>query len=191
MALILVISGPAGVGKTTICSKLLKEFKNSLSRVITTTTRPPRNDEVDGIDYNFMDEAEFKIKLERGSFLEYEIIHGNFYGTQKSSVMNLLKSSKNILLNIDVKGAKSLRKEICENADYDGIYKSIFLKPENIDVLKNRLLQRGSDNEQSITSRLETAKSELILAEEFDHVVISADKIKDYNSVREIYLCYK
>lgn len=191
MALILVISGPAGVGKTTICSKLLQEFKDCLIRVITTTTRPPRNDEVDGIDYYFMEKAEFMIKLERGLFLEHEIIHGNFYGTQKASVLNLLKSSKNILLNIDVKGAKSLRKEICENADYSSNYKSIFLKPESIDVLKNRLLQRGSDNEQSIASRLETAKSELKLVENFDHVVISADRIKDYNSVREIYLQYK
>ena len=94
MSFVLVISGPAGVGKTTICNQLLKDFKNTLSRVVTSTTRIPRSEEIDGVDYHFLKEKSFVEKLNNGEFLEHEIIHGNYYGTQKESVYSILKTNR-------------------------------------------------------------------------------------------------
>lgn len=188
MALVFVISGPAGVGKTTICNKLLHDFKNTLFRVVTTTTRAPRSDEIDGVDYYFLTEQNFKRKLKKGEFLEHEIIHGNYYGTQKESVYSVLKTNKNILFNIDVKGANSVRNKICADPNFVGVFKSVFLKPKDLMVLKERLRKRGSDDIESMSKRLDTAKVELTLTNGFDHTVMSSHKESDYNSVREIYV---
>lgn len=190
MSVVLVISGPAGVGKTTICNQLLKDFKNTLSRVVTSTTRIPRSEEIDGVDYHFLKEKSFVEKLNNGEFLEHEIIHGNYYGTQKESVYSILKTNRDILLNIDVQGAKSLRNEICSDPRFNGILKSIFLKPKDLKILEERLFKRGSDDVDSVSKRLATAKVELTLTKDFDHTLISSSKESDYNSVREIYLKY-
>ena len=187
MALILVISGPAGVGKTTICSKLLKEFKNSLRRVITTTTRPPRNDEVDGIDYNFMEEAEFKIKLERGSFLEYEIIHGNYYGTLKKFLFETF-SDQNLLINIDVNGAQSIQQIFLEFAGMSSKLLTIFIRPKSIKELETRLITRGTDSREQIKKRILTAQHEIEQASMFDLIIDSTCKELDYNLVKNLYL---
>ena len=188
MAFTLVISGPAGVGKTTICERLLEEFGDELSRVVTTTTRSPRSGEVDGKDYYFTEINDFKNLAQENAFLEYEMIHGNYYGTSKKAVFEKIGTSKNILINIDVRGAQSLRKEM--NAQFSSDIKvvSIFLKPSNLDVLKERLFRRGSDSKENIEKRLETAKAELEFAKEFDHEFISTEKDPDYSMVKEIYL---
>ena len=168
MALILVISGPAGVGKTTICSKLLQEFNDCLIRVITTTTRPPRNDEVDGIDYYFMEKAEFMIKLERGLFLEHEIIHGNFYGTSKKSVHSLLENGNDVILEIDWQGAQSIKKIFPEAV-------SIFIMPPSLEILKERLIERNQDSLEVIETRMQSAEEEISHANEFDYVTINEE----------------
>ena len=188
MAFTLVISGPAGVGKTTICERLLEEFGDELSRVVTTTTRSPRSGEVDGKDYYFTEIDDFKNLARENAFLEYELIHGNYYGTSKKAVFEKIELSKSILINIDVRGAQTLRKEM--NAQFSSDIKvvSIFLKPINLDVLKERLFKRGSDSKENIEKRLETAKAELEFAKEFDHEFISTEKDSDYSMVKEIYL---
>ena len=188
MSFTLVISGPAGVGKTTICERLLKEFGGQLSRVVTTTTRRPRSGEVNGKDYHFTKIDDFKNLARENAFLEYEMIHGNYYGTSQKAVFEKIGTSKNILINIDVRGAQSLRKEM--NAQFSSDIKvvSIFLKPSNLDVLKERLLKRGSDSKRNIDKRLETAKAELEFAKEFDHELFSREKDSDYSMVKEIYL---
>ena len=188
MSFTLVISGPAGVGKTTICERLLEEFGDQLSRVVTTTTRSPRNGEVDGKDYHFTKIDDFKNLARENAFLEYEMIHGNYYGTSKKAVFDKMEESKNILINIDVRGAKSLRKEMNVQIASDIKVVSIFLKPNNLDVLKERLLKRGSDSKENIEKRLETAKGELEFAKEFDHQLISTEKNSDYSLVKEVYL---
>ena len=188
MAFTLVISGPAGVGKTTICERLLEEFGDELSRVVTTTTRSPRSGEVDGKDYYFTEIDDFKNLARENAFLEYEMIHGNYYGTSKKAVFDKMEESKNILINIDVRGAKSLRKEMNVQIASDIKVVSIFLKPNNLYVLKERLLKRGSDSKDNIEKRLETAKEELEFAKEFDHQLISTEKDSDYSLVKEIYL---
>ncbi|OUU37098.1 MAG: guanylate kinase [Verrucomicrobia bacterium TMED56] len=188
MALLIVISGPAGVGKTTICNRLLDEFKNSLSRVVTTTTRAPRIGETDGIDYFFISKNNFEENLQNGNFLEHEIIHENYYGTSKSAVTQKLQDGKDILINIDVKGAESLRKKICDFQNLGQKLISIFIKPNSIEELKARLLNRGSDNLKEISKRLKTAEHELQYACHFDHTVLSSQKENDYQTIRSIYL---
>ena len=190
MSLILVISGPAGVGKTTVCDRLLQEFGSSISRVVTTTTRKPRDGEKEGEDYFFTSVKQFHELLENEAFLEYEIIHGNHYGTRKKTVFDKIEKKLDILINIDVKGARSLRKEISKNKSFNGKIITVFLKPNNLEVLKERLSQRATDTKSDIQTRLETAKKELTLADSFDYIIISKDRENDYETVKRIFLKY-
>jgi guanylate kinase len=190
MSLILVISGPAGVGKTTVCDRLLQEFGSSISRVVTTTTRKPRDGEKEGEDYFFTSVKQFHELLENEAFLENEIIHGNHYGTRKKTVFDKIEKGQDILINIDVKGARSLRKEISKNKSFNGKIITVFLKPNNLEVLKERLSQRATDTKSDIETRLETAKKELTLADSFDYIIISKDRENDYETVKRIFLKY-
>lgn len=190
MSTILVISGPAGVGKTTICDRLLRDFGSNISRVVTTTTRRPREGEKEGEDYFFTSVQEFHELLENEAFLENEMIHGNYYGTRKKAVFEKIKKNQDILINIDVKGAGSLRNEIYKHKNFDGKMITIFLKPESLEVLKKRLLMRATDTKSDIETRLETAKQELTLADSFDYIIVSKDREHDYESVKKIFRKY-
>ena len=190
MSIILVISGPAGVGKTTICDRLLEEFGSKISRVITTTTRKPRAGEKDGEDYFFTSVQEFHELLEKEAFLENEMIHGNYYGTRKKTVFEKIEDKQDILINIDVKGAGSLRKEIYKDKNFEVKMITIFLKPKSLEVLKKRLSMRASDTKSDIEIRIETAKQELTLADRFDYIIVSKDKEHDYESVKKIFRKY-
>jgi len=190
MSTILVISGPAGVGKTTICDRLLRDFGSNISRVVTTTTRRPREGEKEGEDYFFTSVQEFHELLENEAFLENEIIHGNYYGTRKKAVFEKIEKNQDILINIDVKGAGSLRNEIYKHKNFDGKMITIFLKPESLEVLKKRLSMRATDTKSDIETRLETAKQELTLADSFDYTIVSKDREHDYKSVKKIFRKY-
>ena len=190
MSTILVISGPAGVGKTTICDRLLREFGSNISRVVTTTTRRPREGEKEGEDYFFKSVQEFHELLENEAFLENEMIHGNYYGTRKKTVFEKIEKKQDILINIDVKGAGSLRKEFYKHKNFDGKMITIFLKPKSLEVLKKRLSMRATDTKSDIETRLETAKKELTLADSFDYIIVSKDREHDYESVKKIFRKY-
>lgn len=190
MSTILVISGPAGVGKTTICDRLLRDFGSNISRVVTTTTRRPREGEKEGEDYFFTSVQEFHELLENEAFLENEMIHGNYYGTRKKAVFEKIEKKQDILINIDVKGAGSLRNEIYKHKNFDGKMITIFLKPESLEVLKKRLSMRATDTKSDIETRLETAKQELTLADSFDYIIVSKDREHDYESVKKIFRKY-
>ena len=127
-------------------------------------------------------------QLKKNAFLEHELIHGNYYGTSRRAVCNKIKESKNILINIDVAGAKTLSAEITKENNFEAKIVSIFLKPENLNVLKQRLNERGSDSTEEIDRRLKTAKNEILLAENFNHTIISNEKDRDYRLVKAIYL---
>ena len=188
MSLILAISGPTAVGKTTLCERLIDEFKDSLSRLITATTRLPRIGEKEGVDYYFLSQSEFDQKLEYGDFLEHEIIHGNKYGVLKKTVLEAQSRGVNILLNIDVNGAESLRNFCAINKSLRGCLKTIFIRPKSLKELEKRMHKRATEDAQQRQTRLENAKSELERDHEFDFILESTDKESDYQRVRSLYL---
>ena len=186
----LVISGPAGVGKTTLCDRLLLDFNPILCRVITVTTRKPRKDEVDGKDYIFKTNTEFDDLKRNNSFLEYAKVHDNQYGSLNESVLQLLEKNHDVLLNIDVQGAASLKKLESNLGYLQERIRSIFIMPESMNDLKNRLENRGQDSEEEIQRRLKTAANEITLNNQFDHIIYSKSKDEDYGALLKIYKKY-
>lgn len=185
---ILILSGPAGSGKTTLCTRLLEEFPQSVQRIVTTTTRRPRPGEVDGVDYHFMSPGDFERDIGEGAFIEWARVHGRYYGSRKEHVLGMLNAGKDLLLNIDIQGAQAFRKEPTINAALPGRLHTIFIKPESLDQIRERLKERGSDGEEEIQRRLRTAEREIPVADQFDHVIISGSREDDYQALRALYL---
>jgi guanylate kinase len=191
MSLILAISGPAAVGKTTICDRLIADFGGSIHRLVTATTRKPRVSERDGVDYYFLNEEEFNKKLAQDCFLENEIIHGNKYGILKESLLDSNNDGQDILLNIDVNGASSLKLFCNENQSLQDRVKTIFIKPKSLEDLRQRIQARGSESEEQIEIRLANAQKEISRAVDFDFVFVSDDRDSDYKEVKKFYLISK
>ena len=188
MSLIIAISGPAAVGKTTICDRLSSEFGDKLCRLVTATTRQPRNGEEDGRDYFFLSKADFDQKLSEESFLEHELIHGNKYGILKETILDAQNQEIDMLLNIDVNGVDSLRRFCSTQEKLKGQLKTIFIKPKNLEELSARMRKRASESEEQINIRIANAKAELLRASEFDFIIESKDRDSDYDRVKNIYL---
>ncbi len=165
---IIIISGPSGSGKTTLYKKLLasKKFKKRLVRSVSITTRPKRKGEKHGRDYLFVSLKMFAHKKRSGHFLESEQVFGNYYGTPNKNVQTLLRAGKNVLLCIDVKGAKSVCRKFPKAA-------TIFIKTTSLAVLAARLKGRGSEQKSVVAQRLKTAKKELREAKKYKYVVIN------------------
>ncbi len=188
MSLIIAISGPAAVGKTTICDRLSSEFGDKLCRLVTATTRQPRNGEEDGKDYFFLSKADFDQKLSEESFLEHELIHGNKYGILKETILDAQNQEIDMLLNIDVNGVDSLRRFCSTQEELKGQLKTIFIKPKNLEELSARMRKRASESEEQINIRIANAKAEILRASEFDFIIESKDRASDYDRVKNIYL---
>ena len=188
MSLIIAISGPAAVGKTTICDRLISEFGGKLRRLITATTRSPRPTERNGVDYIFLTNSEFRQKLNTSSFLEHEVIHGNMYGILKQSLLDVQFQERDILLNIDVNGTVSLRTFYQQCDDFNSKLITIFIKPQSLSQLSQRLRERGSENEKQMKIRLANAAEEIEREEEFDFVLESSDRESDYQAVKKFIL---
>ena len=165
---IFVLSGPSGSGKTTLHERLLKNKKISkvLVKTISATTRAPRKGEKDGRDYLFFSKKEFFHRREIEYFLEWKKVFDNYYGTPKKTLEDLLKKGKNVLLCIDVKGAKVVMKQKKEAV-------SIFVKTKNMSVLRKRLEDRGSETVVDFQKRVQTAQKELKEAKNYQYVVIN------------------
>jgi guanylate kinase len=161
---LLVVSGPSGVGKSTITNKLRSDSRFWIS--VSVTTRPIRVGEIDGLSYHFVDEKKFQSMIEADEFLEWAEFAGAKYGTPKDAVFKALEEGKNVILEIELKGARQVRMNY-----KDAIL--IFIEPPNWEELKQRLISRGTESEQSTQARLDHAKDELSAAAEFDHVVIN------------------
>ena len=162
---LIIISAPSGAGKTTICKKILKRI-NNISFSVSCTTRSPRYEEINGIDYFFLSQNTFELKIKNKEFIEWERIHGNFYyGTLKKTIEDVIKSNSMLLLELDVKGANTIMKA------YPGNYLSIFIQPPDKQELIKRLKKRGSDSIERITQRLDRLESELLYKKDFDYVV--------------------
>ena len=176
----IIISAPSGSGKTTIC-KYLQKLDSSINFSISCTTRQKRENEVEGEDYFFISNEEFEKKINDNKFIEWEQIHGNFYyGTLKSTLEKTINEDKRILLELDVKGATSVKKL------YPNKSLSIFIEPPSLEVLKLRLEKRGTDNDERIIKRLERLESELSYKSNFDYHVINDDLDQAVNEIMSI-----
>ena len=163
--LLIVVSGASGTGKGTVCKKLLSELPN-VHYSISATTRKPRQGEVDGREYYFISEDDFKQWIADGKFLEYAEVYGNFYGTPLTKIEERLNRGEDVLLEIDVQGALNVKRK-CP----DGVY--IFLLPPSLDELKRRIEGRGSETPESLKRRLQNAVAEIQIGREYDYAVVN------------------
>ena len=184
--ILLIVSGPAGIGKTTVCERLLKATSN-LQRIITTTTRSARGNEKDGVDYHFIDRANFEAKIAGKEFYEYARVHNQLYGTLKSAVHEKLQRGTDLLLNIDVQGAAQMREMAKTDPVLYGRLVTVFLMPPSLEELEKRLRGRGTDSAQEVQRRMQVAKIEIEESIHYDSVLKSTNKEADFEQLRTIY----
>lgn len=163
--LLVVISGPSGAGKGTICKRLKEEMKD-LKVSVSATTRTPREGEVEGDSYFFLNEEQFINKINNDEFLEYAQVYGNYYGTPKKEVFKQLEDGNDIILEIDIQGALQVKKNYRL-----GVF--IFILPPSLNELQNRIEGRGKDSKDVILKRMQSAYDELNYAFEYDYVVLN------------------
>ena len=176
--LVVVISGPSGAGKTTLCDNIRAALP-SVSRVVTCTTRKPRDGELDGVDYYFLGEDEFLGRVEDGEFLEHAVVHGNHYGVLKSELQAKLAEGSDVLLNIDVQGAVTIREAAADDRILNEALLTVFLCPASLGELEQRLRGRSTDSDEIIANRLAIARDEMDQAEKFDHKLTSQTREAD------------
>ena len=165
---VLVLSGPSGAGK----SSLINKIKNDIGECyfsISTTTRPMREGEKDGVHYHFVDEDEFKREIEADQFLEYAVVHGNYYGTSMTLVKQALEEGKLVLFDVDVQGNHAINNRLGD------ITTSVFITPPTLSELKRRLQNRSTDTQEVIEKRISMAKKEIQRVAEYDYLVINDD----------------
>jgi len=179
---LIILAGPAGVGKSTLCDRLVAEVPG-FERVITATTRPPRVGETHARDYHFLSEAEFDKKLAAGEFLEWAWVHRKYrYGTLKSAVLDRLPSVS-LIANVDVQGVRSFRSAAQTLPLLKEKMVTIFVAPDSLDVLRERLQGRGPVSEDELARRLQSAEFELAERNSYDYVIHSASKEQDFRSL--------
>jgi len=176
--LLILISAASGAGKTTLVNLLLAAQPN-LTRAITCTTREPRAGEKDGVDYHFFTAEEFLKRLHAGNFLEHATVYGNSYGILKSELLGKLRAGKDVLLNVDVQGAATIREQAATEPELKRALVTIFLTPPSVAVLEQRLKKRGADAEAVIQRRLAVARQEISQWKNFDYLLISGSKQED------------
>ena len=184
--LLFVISAPSGGGKTTLCQQLL-ETRKDMARAITCTTRAQRPGEKDGVDYYFLDATTFLRRVQAGHFLEHATVYGNSYGTLRSEVLDKLRQGKDVLLNVDVQGAASIR--ACVEHDDDDLKRAfvpVFLTPPSLAILEERLRKRGQDSPAVMQKRLSVARQEISQWKNFDYLIISTSIKEDLRRMTAI-----
>lgn len=172
LGIALVVSGPSGTGKTTVCEKLLKQNKN-LHFSISCTTREPRKGEVHGEDYYFISVEEFKKRVENDEFLEYAEVHDNYYGTLKTEVTDRLKRGEDVLVDIDVQGMRQLRKAARGNDILEKYTSYVFIAPPSYTELEQRLRNRATDSESVVNRRMLNARKELKAWNDYEYLIIN------------------
>ena len=176
--LLILISAPSGAGKTTLCELLLQACPD-MTRAVTCTTREPRKGEQDGVDYHFLKAEDFLRRLQAGYFLEHATVYGNSYGLLKSELLVKLRSGRDVLLNVDVQGAATIRAAAEEEPELKRALVTVFLTTPSLEVLEARLKSRNADDLAVIKKRLAAAKQEVAQWKNFDYLVISTSKAED------------
>lgn len=177
---IFIISAPSGAGKTTLCKEIVKILPN-LCFSVSYTTRHPRDGEVDGRDYNFIDKNRFIRMVEKGEFAEWAEVHGNLYGTSLNTINGLIESGKDVILDIDVQGAAQIKRNI-----EGGVY--IFVLPPSIEELRRRLDMRGQNPPEEIQIRLERAIDEIREYKNYDYVIVNDEFREALDALRSIII---
>ncbi|MDD4568951.1 MAG: guanylate kinase [Tepidanaerobacteraceae bacterium] len=178
--MLIVVSGPSGAGKGTLCNILLNRVEN-LFLSISATTRSPRAQEIHGESYFFLDKNDFENKIKNGDFLEWAKVYNNYYGTPKEFVNNMLNEGKDVILEIDTQGAAQVKRN-CPA----GVF--IFISPPDIQELKKRIVKRGSETQDSIDLRVKRARDELKASLDYDYVVFNDDLDKAALKIQSIVL---
>jgi guanylate kinase len=182
---LLVLAGPAGSGKSTLCDRLVNAGMG-FTRVVTSTTRAPRSGEVNGIHYHFFSPADFDARVQRGEFLEWAWVHGDRrYGTLAASVLGPLHQGQDLVMSVDVQGVESLRKIAAADPFLRQVMATIFIVVDH-ERLLSRMRERGKDDEQEIARRMATAEAELKESAKFDFVIESQTRDDDFAALRAI-----
>ncbi|MGA3143975.1 MAG: guanylate kinase [Verrucomicrobiota bacterium] len=176
--LLILISAPSGGGKTTLCQQLLAA-RPDMTRAITCTTRAPRPGEKNDVDYYFIDPADFQRRVQAGEFIEHATVFGRSYGILRSELRNKLWRSKDVLLNVDVQGAATIRDRALAEPELKRALVTVFLTPPSIAVLEERLKKRASDAPEEIQKRLGIARKEIAQWKNFDYLLISTTILED------------
>lgn len=180
---LIIISAPAGTGKTTLVHMLKKAYPEQVIQSISCTTRKPRKGEIDGRDYVFLTKEAFEERIERGEFLEHAIVFGDHYGTLKEMVEAQQEGGKDVVLVIDTQGALALKKKV--KATY------IFIAPPSMEILEQRLKNRKTESPETLKKRLKWAKHEMDQAKHYDYTIINDDLETAYEALKSIVIAEK
>lgn len=178
--LLIVVSAPSGAGKTTLCDKLLREF-NTIRYSVSCTTRAPRGQERDGVDYYFVTESDFRDRIQSGRLLEHATVHGNLYGTPREPVLASLAAGFSVLMDIDVQGAEQVRNLVGAAGREDVLRRAfvdIFIAPPSLAELRKRLEGRGEDSAATIERRMRNASGEMAESHKYRYTVVN-DRLDD------------
>ena len=190
VALFLILAGPAGSGKTTLCDRLVDE-NDHLERVVTCTTRAPRAGEIDKVDYYFLSDEQFDAKVESGEFLEWAHVHTYRYGTLKSTIEAKLEDDVDLVMNIDVQGVAFVQEAARNKPMIGQRLVTVFIMPASFDELNERLRGRGEDDKAEISRRIESAKKEVKQWRSFDYLLLSKSKAEDFSAITSIWQAEK
>ena len=181
--LLLVVSGPSGAGKGTICKALLNK-NDQIKLSVSATTRKPRNGEVHGVNYFFIEKEEFTKMIENGEFLEYAQIYDNFYGTPKAAIIECLEKGQDVILEIEMQGARQIKEVYPE-----GVF--IFVLPPSLEELKSRIVGRGTETQEEIEKRFICAFEEINQIVNYDYFIVNEDIEKSVSDVEAIICAEK
>lgn len=165
--ILIVLSGPSGAGKGTICKALLK-LNDTVQYSVSATTRNPRHGEEHGIHYFFHSTEDFKCMIEKDEFLEWAQVYNNYYGTPKTNVEKIINEGKDCILEIDIQGAMQIKKKMA-----DAVF--VFIVPPSLEELTNRILKRGTEGDEQIKTRMSCVKKELSFVSQYDYVIVNDD----------------
>jgi guanylate kinase len=183
--LLILISAPSGGGKTTLCRQLLRARRNMV-RAVTCTTRLPRPGEKNGVDYYFLKAQDFLRRVQAGNFLEHATVYGNSYGLLKSELLDKLRAGKDVLLNVDVQGAATIREQAQAVPELKAALVTIFLTPISLLEIERRLENRAADSPEVIRRRVAAARQEIVQWKNFDYLIISGSKQEDLRRAQAI-----